>query len=1007
MCDSNTARHLNIVQPMRLFQRFIKGSTLVPVLMVLAVYAVLFCVFFWEGLRQGVAANYDTIYQFLPYRMFGAYALHAYQQLPFWDPAQMLGVPLLADIQSGALSPFNLLFMLGNAGVMFNIMMGLHYALAGVGVWLFLRAWRVRTMPALVAGAVYMLSGPMISQKEIVTVVFAAMYLPWLFWALERLCQTRQWRYVVALSLIVWLQIIDGHVEVCVYSGVYAAAYTLWRLWALHRHRLACMALVCGGVGCGFALAAPQLLLSASMVAQSLRSSFDLGFARSGQFTPSELLGFIYPYIEGHGWGAPVYAFARLTEHVNLYRTIALYMGSSPLLLGVIAPVLCRGAARRLVVFFWVSALLQLAFSLGEYTPVHLLAFHVPLLGSFRHADRGTCQIAFAVAVAAGMTLHQLTLREGWARQVIACVTSLLLVAVVIFLTAHAEQWNQLLIFPEWTTHIRLTLPNVYIPLIFMVATVALLALAIWRPFRVWLPLCVLLLWGVDMRAVARQFVPASELSYAALTQAVALRPPKGTTRGRVISYSQTSMRVPAAGMSVNTFQVVSQNPFVAQYATFPLLDWNVFAGVRDAGIINSPRFFHAARFFSHADVRYADYRDDYFCTPTSLVTGNHGFEATQCLGRVFLTTSALVFPNLASIAEAMCATNIAWPTPATIAVVVDDPALASWPEELSPDATGSCAITDYTPNKVTVRVATSAPMLLVLGDFWYSDWRATLDGTRVPIARADGMLRAVLVPEGTHTVVFFYHSTAFVYGGGIALVALSLLVAVPRLRQRMTSAGTSTRATAGSRCWQTLARWLEAFACYTGVLLACIAFTVGIPEQGLRVYTTARRTDLPSYTFAVSTNAVMEVRPEQAHALAAAFYSNCVYGMTITAWRKETNAAPALLFDCMNAQWDFATAELYKHVTTRPRTYRNAFVVDTNQVRSCVRLLCMETNGTICVQNATVIPIGPGTSLAINIAKNLTVFYTIWLVLVTAGLFYLVVTRHRPLAMPVKIMLK
>jgi hypothetical protein len=767
----------------------------------------------------------------------------------------------------------------------------------------------------------------------------------------------------------------------------------LFRVAALPRARLAVLARLGAGVVAGLALAAPQLLLSASMVTQSLRSSYDLGYARSGQFTPIELLGLLYPYIEGHGWGERFYSFATLCPQTNLYRTIALYVGTAPLLIAVLAPIICRGAARRIVVFFWLTALLQIAFALGEYTPVHLLAFHLPVLGSFRHPDRATFQVALAVAVSVGIALHVLIQRTGYYRQVLSALAGAALVAAVVWLTAHAQMWNQVLCFPPWISAIRLSLPNVYIPLIFLVAAAAALTLCIWRPLRLALPWVIFLLWCVDMYAVARQFVPASELSYEGLRTAIAMRTPKGTTLSRTVSFSQTSMRVPAARMGANTFQITAQHPVLAQYATFPLLDWVVFAGVRDAGIIHDYRFFHAHQFFRHADVRFADYCDAYFNKPVTLATGARGFEAPDCLGRVFLTTNVIVFPNLASIAEAVCSNQMHWPTPDTVAVLMQDPALTGWSDEFQGDATGTCALLEYTPSRVLVRAQVSAPMLLVLGDYWYGDWHATLNGQPVPIVRVDGMLRGVLLPAGEHRVVFFYRSSVFLYGCGILGLAVLFLCLMPRfLRNRATALPH-----AHPRGTHIVLRVGERVVWYTGFVLMCLALIAGLPEQGLRFYRTPAGTNVPSYVIAPLTKQVLHVTPQNPHAIGASFYSNVIYGMSITASRLETNTTPCLLFDCMNGQWDLPTAEIYKQVTTRPRRYRAAFIVETNQVRSCIRLLCMETNGTISVQNATVGPIGPLGALAINVAKNLTPFYSIWLVLVIPGTLYLIVMRTEP----------
>jgi hypothetical protein len=68
----------------------------------------------------------------------------------------------------------------------------------------------------------------------------------------------------------------------------------------------------------------------------------------------------------------------------------------------------------------------------------------------------------------------------------------------------------------------------------------------------------------------------------------------------------------------------------------------------------------------------------------------------------------------------------------------------------------------------------------LVVSDTWDEGWRATVDGRRVPILRADYAFRAVALDGGRHEIVMDYEPRSLSYGWRLSCVGgLGLLVAV------------------------------------------------------------------------------------------------------------------------------------------------------------------------------------------------------------------------------------
>jgi len=98
----------------------------------------------------------------------------------------------------------------------------------------------------------------------------------------------------------------------------------------------------------------------------------------------------------------------------------------------------------------------------------------------------------------------------------------------------------------------------------------------------------------------------------------------------------------------------------------------------------------------------------------------------------------------------------------------------------------GQATITAYQPEHVLIDVQAPQDAYLVLSDAWYPGWEATIDGKPAEVLRANGLFRAVQVPEGEHQVAFTYHSRMLEIGAAVSGVFLilalgGLIVGIPR----------------------------------------------------------------------------------------------------------------------------------------------------------------------------------------------------------------------------------
>jgi len=110
------------------------------------------------------------------------------------------------------------------------------------------------------------------------------------------------------------------------------------------------------------------------------------------------------------------------------------------------------------------------------------------------------------------------------------------------------------------------------------------------------------------------------------------------------------------------------------------------------------------------------------------------------------------------------------------------------------PDS-ASVQVTDYASRRIVLSATASSSALMVLSEVYYpAGWKAYVDGHETEIYRTNYVLRSIVVPAGTHEVVFSFDPPMYRLGwiltnaawGVVLLCVLLGLWKVPAIRRRL-----------------------------------------------------------------------------------------------------------------------------------------------------------------------------------------------------------------------------
>jgi Bacterial membrane protein YfhO len=222
--------------------------------------------------------RFDSAQSYFPRRLLSRDAMLA-GRAPLWNPHAALGMPLLADYQTAPFYPVNLLLLPFDPLTAMSLFMLVHFALAGIFMYVFLRGLGIGTLAALFSGLAFQWNGYFISYLGHPTHIATGVWLPLLLHLARRaLVEQRARAFPAAFTIALACLLLAGFPQTLVYSVYALAAWIVFIAATELRGSLAqraarVLALAPPGL-LAFALAAPELLPTVELSRLSPHQAF-------------------------------------------------------------------------------------------------------------------------------------------------------------------------------------------------------------------------------------------------------------------------------------------------------------------------------------------------------------------------------------------------------------------------------------------------------------------------------------------------------------------------------------------------------------------------------------------------------------------------------------------------------------------------------------------------------------------------------------------------------------
>lgn len=734
------------------------------------------------------------------------------EEMPLWYPHIFGGVPVLGSPVGGPLAPLAQLREIMPPHVVLALSFVIFLFLAGLGMYLYLKAIGLSPYSAALGAVIYQFIGNLATTPAAGHAGRAASIamFPLMLFFIHSGMRSKRILYFLFAALTTAFAFYEGHFQITYYGLILIFAYVVYYLIA-HRKDYSKKD-VMKVLGYGLLTVVIICLLMAAIwlpvlsglgtAARGVERGYE--YATSWAMPPLEIVDILIPTFSGildKYWG------------MNSFKIHLEYFGVIAVILAAFAVVLWW--RKRYVKFYAITALVAVLIAIGSATPFFRIPYAlIPGFRLFRAPALIFYLTSFSMTVLGAIAFENIFVKKKEVESKKLFVVAGIIVAVFVLIALVFSIGGDSLVrslqdamkdrlLSLWGTQAaRVKLSNIqknfpslvsgaWRTALFAALVAGFISLAIKYRVKVWIFSLLFIVAALsDQLTLVSKFLPkapAPDQYYAA------------DDVTRFLKEDPTMFRAfptPWYEHASDLFLLYHNVQSAGGYVPNPLKRYQEFIGAGQSVMFTPTNLIQYPNFIDILNIKY-------IIAPTLPEDITQFDPQVQALvmrikaflsrfQRVFTGRRYTVYQNQHVIprahlvhdykvydeSEMMNILKLQDHDPRTTVLLEQDPGLLvpGITENVLSDAV---ELLQYTPNEITCLVETELPGFLVIADNWHPDWQAFVDGKESKTYVANHTVRAVHVPAGQHEIVMKYLSRGFILGRVVSIITLFLTIGI------------------------------------------------------------------------------------------------------------------------------------------------------------------------------------------------------------------------------------